>query len=270
VILQAVRCNQSPYGAKDSVRKLGPWAAEAVPDLIRALEDPSAGVREIAALGLASIGPSACGAAPALVAVLGDGSYELEDAAEAALKAMNPPAAIILDALTEAYRRPWDWTKIGGGRLRLNAVAKHALDQVSAKDADLAPALLVFITTMVLEDDIVVPGLSDGGDALARIGVAAAPVLHQAMQHDDARVRAHAAGALCEIDPDADAIAVLRDALRSSHESARLQALVGLGRAGAAARSVLPEMIQARDRDENEYVRRAAAHWIRTIESAVG
>src|SRR5947209_8148010 len=45
--------------AVQAVGNMGPEAAEAVPDLVRALKDPDAGVRRQAAKALGNIGPAA-------------------------------------------------------------------------------------------------------------------------------------------------------------------------------------------------------------------
>src|SRR4029079_17522091 len=64
--------HQAQYAAAEALRVLGPDAAEAVPELLKLLSHPHAGMGAVAAETLGSIGRPAKAAVPALKAMLKD------------------------------------------------------------------------------------------------------------------------------------------------------------------------------------------------------
>ena len=97
-----------PHIACGVLGDLGPLAAPAVPDLIKALncEDPF--VEREAPLALAAIGPAAAPAVPALIAKL---KYDDDDAAcfsADALGEIGEPALVAIPALEIAAQSKWE------------------------------------------------------------------------------------------------------------------------------------------------------------------
>jgi HEAT repeat protein len=103
--------------ATDSLARIG---LPALPELIVALKDPHADVRDRAAQALARIGPPASQAVPALVDALRDPDWRVRRSAARALGQIGPAAEAAVPALIDVIRDP-------------------ASDQGAPADAEVAP-----------------------------------------------------------------------------------------------------------------------------------
>jgi HEAT repeat protein len=84
----------------------GPAAVSAVPELVAALTDPDAAVRQNAALALGSVGPDAAEVLPGLTAALGDAEWAVRRQAAVTLGKLGRPAAPAEPALKKLARDP--------------------------------------------------------------------------------------------------------------------------------------------------------------------
>ncbi|HVU87244.1 MAG TPA: HEAT repeat domain-containing protein [Pirellulales bacterium] len=89
-----------PWGIKETaVDALGRIGTQAVPTLVKTLDDPNPRVRAEAARALARIGPEATEAVPALMARLDDPDEDVRQASARALGQVGPAAAPAVPAL---------------------------------------------------------------------------------------------------------------------------------------------------------------------------
>jgi HEAT repeat protein len=79
--------------ATRALGRIGRAAAQAVPDLVRALASPDWGLRSEAARALGRIGPAAKAAVPALSAALEDEHEHVREAAREALASIDEGGA---------------------------------------------------------------------------------------------------------------------------------------------------------------------------------
>jgi len=137
----------------------------------------------------------------------------------------------------------------------------------------LGPAAAVAIET--ISENIRNPPLGDptiqlvAAQALGRIGPdakSAVPVLHKAIESENATLRIEAALALFRIDPSEAkaAIPVIRAALIDEDADTAITAAVAAGSFGAAARGAIPALIDLLGRDDAD-VRRAAVRTLADI-----
>lgn len=82
-----------------SLRQVGSKAVEAVPALIKALNDPNPGVRRAAVSALSEIGPAARDANPALLRALNDKEPSVRTAALAPLQILGPSDPTVVPVL---------------------------------------------------------------------------------------------------------------------------------------------------------------------------
>ena len=202
--------------AADAIGRLGEPAAEATPDLIEALNDPSEPVRLNAAYTLGTIGEPAV---PALIVKLSDPDAAARRMAAYALAAVGEPA---VSALTEALQHAEDAVRIE---------ATYALAQIGPAAAPAIPALMERTKDEATEVRRYLP------EALGGFGAAAAPAvpgLTDMLDSDtDEQARFEAALALAQIGPAAaPAIPVLTTSLRDGNRYVRDNAVLALKRIG--------------------------------------
>src|SRR5438128_1594838 len=89
-----------------ALAELGPGAKDAVPALMKALEDPEEDVRRRIPYALGKIGPAAKTAVPALIARLKDESGEVRYWSALALGQIAPEADGVFDALKGMVKNP--------------------------------------------------------------------------------------------------------------------------------------------------------------------
>jgi HEAT repeat protein len=226
---------------------LGPEAREAVPELVRALDDRDRQVWFYAVSALARIGPAASEAVPALIAQLEDGGEAQRSYRAAyALGMIGEPA---LPALGEALR--------GDSRRRRLGAAK-ALSWMGAAAAPLLPDLDRLLREGADEE------IAAAAEALSGMGEAAVPTLTAALASGGPRVRGGAAPALrraAAAGPSAAARAAIREglgkALGDSEAEVRVAAVLGLSSLEGDAGELVP-LLTARLEDPDAEVKKAA------------
>lgn len=228
--------------AADQLATLGPQAAPAVPDLVRALDDPNPDVRWHAARALHAIGPAASPAVNALAKSLKDDNFMVRGHAANALgtigEAARPAAAALAQTVTDPDPH-------------VRRAAVRALTKIRP-----GPEIGIPLMVQVLEDadpSVVMPALA----TLAEFKGQVVPVMIEAMKNPKARYWATIV--LGEVGPEAaPAIPALTSALQIDEPELRMQALIALGNIGPAAKSAVAS-IQPLLEDDEPAVRYAAA-----------
>ncbi len=147
-----------------AIGSFGADAASACPQLIVALSDPSAAVREASAAALAQVGKHASSdASAALSKALTDTDPEVRAPAAVALRSMGPKAARAIPQLVEALNDPVDYVRV---------VAAEAL---GAMGASASAAVAPLATKLLTQDQVFV--LSAVASSLGDIGPAAKDAL---------------------------------------------------------------------------------------------
>jgi HEAT repeat protein len=228
----------SPLGAdEDSVN---------VPDLLRALGHPDAGVRANAAHALGDLGANAQVAVPALLRALGDDSEAVRRLALEALRKIGAPGKDDVPLLVAALK---------GRNPAARRYAAGALGQVGP---DARPAAAALVAALRDGD----AGLrQSAARALGQLGPdakeRALPALLDALGDDDAEVRAAAAEGLAALPLDAGDVSALLKLLRHRDAPVRAQAARALGKVGPEARKAVEALGEA-VQDRNPAVRQAA------------
>jgi HEAT repeat protein len=221
-LIQALGKEKSTYWACLVLSDIGPDAQEAVPALIKVVQsDQLLDVRREAVLALAAIGPAAADAVPALIGLLGDQDTILDGAAVFALGAVGPKA------------------KAAEGQIK-----KLAEDEKS-------PPLLKTVSLWALAK------MNPEDVQLQREVV---PRLVEALKAPDAQIRAAAARALLDLNPDPE---ILRPLMEKVMAEASPEALNDILDAVASlGEKAVPRLIKAL---EVEAVRPRAAAIIARI-----
>jgi HEAT repeat protein len=197
----------------DALGKIGPDAAEAVPTLVAALNDPEDNVRQSAAEALGMIGPNAAPAVPALVAALNDPEDNVRQSAASALGKIGPNAAPAVATLVAALNDP-------DGKVALSAAS--ALGKIGSDTAEAVPALVAALNH---------PSARwTAAPALARFGLDAVPAVPAlAAGLNDPTFALFAFGALQVI------LKAFRTALNDPDDNVRRCAAEALGKIGPNA-----------------------------------
>ena len=266
--------------AADSLGRMGPAAGEAVPDLIRVLNDEEASVHLRAVSALAEIGtaavpaliaalnhqdttircgavdalgvmgPGAKGAVPALVILLSDQDYPLSRHSASALGLIGPAA---VPALTQV-------AKSGNGR-----TIDTALTAFSVLKAE--PGIVHKLVQLMADTNESPSVRSFSAKALGKMqekAQEAMPELAHALDDDHNEVRIAAGWALVQMGPAA--IPTLKDSLASTSPRERSGAANALGCMGPAADDAVPLLLQS-TRDENPVVRVEAISAVEKIQT---
>jgi CubicO group peptidase (beta-lactamase class C family) len=217
----AVLGDRDPGVRWASAIALGKMGGEAVPSLVRALEDQHAIVRAGAALALGKIGPNAKGAVPSLMNLLKDKSPAVREKAAGALGEIGPGASQAVDPLVQ---------RLSDEDPFVNGMAAEALGKIGL---DAVPALI-----RALESDNA-PTRWCATIALGKMGpdaLPAAPALTRTVKDGDALVRWGSTVALGNIGKQArTAIPALLQALSDGDEDVRWGASVALDKIDSLA-----------------------------------
>ncbi len=219
---------------------LGPDAKEAVPALIKALDDRDTQVWAEATGALARIGPDAAAAVDELMSHLGSRDRQRWYRTAHALGKIGEPA---LTRLRESLQSEASRLRAGSA-LALGWMGESA-----------APATNELVVCLGDEDD---ETRQQASDTLWKIGVPAVEALQAALDHDSPVVRAGAAYSLAHLDSVPDAVAQrLRELVADENVDVRSRAIEALASVAAEDPANLPALVQAM-RDSNESVGQAA------------
>jgi HEAT repeat protein len=233
--------------------------------LITALEDPAADVRGLAAEAIGTLGSDAASAIGPLIALLPDLKKTRFDARVAALAsrslgrigepAIEPLRAAVIDSDNDTYRGIMGAFAEMKGKAR--TVVPLLIELLRSCPEDRRWATIYALHGIGVAAEPAVPDLIIQLDhesfniqviacrALAEIGPAsrpAVPKLLELIQRGNVSTRSHAAMCLGAIGPveGIDTVGVLVDLLKDGNQLVRERTMTGLGKLGAAARSVQP------------------------------
>lgn len=226
------------------LRKMGPDASPAIPQLIETLKDPETSVSNLAEYALVQIG------APSVI--------PLAQAAQAD-PGLALPALRILSEIgaNEAYpvKVAAQFTQSADEEVQHAAALAH---WSMCGDADLA--VEVFSRLLSSPDSAL---RTKSAQSLGRIGPSAwkaAPELEDTMQASDTLLRMAAAESLFRINGNQSiSVQVFRQALKDPSVNIRWKASKALGRISAGAAPAVPDLILALTEDPEKVVRIAAA-----------
>ena len=231
---------------------IGPAAKMAVPDLIKALQDPRPDIRREAVIALAHIGPEAQPAVPALLKLLN--SSEMLDPRGGAAYALGKIGA--KEAIPDLHK-----TLQNKDDQNLRIASAWALVMLEPDNkqilTDAVPQLLLAAKhPWVL-------ARREAMTALGKIGSgakAAVPTLTEALSDTDAGVRNEALVALAEIGPDAaPAVPKIVERLADSQINVRYSACFALGRIGPAAREAAVPALLKTLQDPDDFLKMMSA-----------
>jgi HEAT repeat protein len=250
------------YDCAECIKEMGPWAAAAVPALIKALQDNEDTTRSNVAEALGEIGPQAAAAIPALIETLEHDKYCFAkgNAAEALGKIGDEKAVpLLIDAL-----------KNEDTSIRFNAI--DALEAFGPKAKAAVPALIrevqsgesnawgaakalgaidaegvstpVLIDALSNEDSTLPQFALYGLKGIGRKAAAAEKALHDRLSDTEPGVRIASAAAYYAVSGKTDdAVPVLQSALQIKDDwTAQMWAADALADIGPAAKAAVPEL----------------------------
>ncbi len=240
--------------AAEKLGRLGSDAVDAVPLLVRTLEDKNEEVRMAVVKALGDIGPQASGAASYLIWSLSDTDMKVRaEAVEALVKIgteVVPPLSQMIDrnlgkigrkslsGSTRSYLTDEDW--------RVLSRAARVLEKIGPS-SQYAIKTLMRLAKIQCGSARSVPSChvaqNAASDALNGIGKSALPFLLGSLKSHDSNVRSAAAKAIGRIGPEAaEAVPILVEMLKEKDSSISGAAATALGGIGAPA---LPALIGA-------------------------
>lgn len=231
--------------------KIGPAAKEALPALVKAVDDPDKQVWSLALTAIANLGPAAQPALPDLLRALdgrtGRAASDKERLPQLQLRvayALSRMGAPVRPALIEALGSPDAGVRQG---------AASALGGMGPDAAEAVPALVVALTDASPE------AAREARDALGAIGAPAAKALMAAAASPDAKLRAAAVIAIGQVGaPARDLAPALFELFEKERESSVRVALLGaLPKIKAPPERLVPLLLNG-IKDEQEPVRHAA------------
>ena len=233
------------------LQRLGPAAKAALPDLIKALDDPDRQVWANAIAAIAAIGPDAKDAVPRLIAAL-DGRKSRDDRPRDKAQ-MLLRSAFALTSIGDAARPALiEALKADDTGLRIGAA--KALGGMGARAKDAIPAL---IENLGHNDEEL---RNEVTEALGLIGADAVSPLTKSLDWPDPRLRIGSARALAAIGPSVAAGSALLQRLQNETEVPVRAAILGaLSRAGVPQEKFVPLLI-AGLRDDRDELRAAAVN----------
>ena len=246
--------------AGHSLEKLGPAAKPALPELIKALDDPDKQVWANAFSAIAAIGPGAADAIPRLMQAFDSrrgSDFRQRDKAQMLMRSANALAHIgdaARPALIEALKENDTGMRLG---------AAKALGGMGARSREAIPALIENLghADEELRSEVI--------EALALIGKDAVAPLAKSLAWPDARLRSGSARALATIGTAAaDAGAALLAQLQSEKENVvRAAILTALPRVGLPQEQIVPSLVKALRNDDAE-IQSAALNGLLAIRPA--
>jgi HEAT repeat protein len=242
------------------LEKLGPAAKEAVPALLKVIDDPDKQVWSNALAALAAIGPDAKDAIPTLLSILKSGRDRPQRFRERgqmvvrAAYALTRIGPVAIPPLIEA---------LGTDDPGLRAGAAKALGGMGPAAKDAVPAL---VENLGIQDTEV---QRETVEALGSIGAEARPKVVEALQASEARQRSSAALALGAMRTAArEAAPAMMARLDAETDPAvKSDLLTALPRVGADPATLIPRLIDG-IKDEREQIRHAAVNGLLTLPSA--
>lgn len=246
--------------ASYELSQLGPKAKDAVPALIKALEDSDKQVWTNAIAAIAALGPDAKDAVPALLAALDSKgasrqrSYYRDQVLIRTSYALTRIGPVAIPSLIEGLKSSDTMMRSGSARALggMGSIAKEAI-----------PAL---VENLGYWDAGV---QNDATEALGSIGEAAKPKVLEALNGKEPRQRSAAALALGAIGkPARDAAGPMLAQFKSETDAAvRASLLTALPRVGADPAQIVPALIEGM-KDEREPIRHAAINGLLTMRVA--
>lgn len=253
-----------PYQCAESLGEFGPQAAEAVPQLIRMLEESDGGDSLIATLG--KIGPAALPAVPLICKRLKAESSWTKRSAIVALGEFGPSAKERLPTLLELFdeidlepENTWDDLRFD----LANTINQIGGDVVADKTM---PLMLRLLKSGKANEQ------NSAAWVLTKMGPNAAeafPALTRLLKHPKSRVIASAGMALHSIDAERTRVEILPDmlaALREGDDSTRLEMVRRLCPIASAFDSLIDDL-EFCFFDESPAIRAMAARNARYFES---
>lgn len=259
--------------------RLGPLAADVVPELTKALASADEIVRANAAGCLANAGAAAKPALPAVTKALDDADENVRNWATKAIVAIDPVAAFASEktavrlAAIQAYSDPsfagWKRPEIVACVLKAiedpaednRGWAVHALDTYAAFAGDARPVEWIAVFKKVLATSRTPGARSNAAAGLGRYtdhGPEVVPVLIEAAKHREPEAQRGALLALGWFGEGArSAVPVVLEALRSEDGETRSTAAAALGGLGDSSDAVIDALV-ARVADDERWVKRHA------------
>ncbi len=240
----------------ESLASIGPAAA---PALLQYLRNPEMKNRRLAVKTLGLIGPKSKEVIPALIATLKHADAELRGAAANALAGIDPKVNEAIPPLTKALKDKEVAVRLAAGRAILAIKGKEA--------RVVAP---VMAKALANNDS---NARRDAAQLLGDLGLSAQsalPALRQSLQDKDAGVRSAAAFAIARITTakaNNSAAAIMLEAFKHEDPRVRQDAARFLGLIGPDAGAAVTALTQAKDKDEDEGVRKAAAEALGKIQA---
>ncbi len=242
------------------LEKLGPGAKAALPELIKALDDPDKQVWANAFSAIAAIGPGAAEAIPRLVQAFDSrrgSDFRQRDKSQMLMRSANALAHIgeaALPALIEALKTNDTGLRLGAAKA-LGGMGARSRDAISALIENLGHA------DEELRSEVI--------ETLALIGKDAVAPLAKSLAWPDARLRSGSARALATIGTAAaDAGPTLLAQLQSEKENVvRAAILTALPRVGLPQEQIVPPLVKALRNDDAE-IQSAALNGLLAIRPA--
>ena len=228
--------------------KMGAAAKDALPALIRALDDNDKQVWSFSISAIANLGPDAKDAIPALIDGLGNRKSRGRDrdrrqVVTRSAFALSQIGKTAIPALVEALKSDDTGQRAGAAKA------------LAGMGGDAVPAIPELIANLKGEDEV----RRETVEALGAIGAAAAKPLTESLKAADARERAGAAMALALLGASAkESAPVIFDLLKTdSDPQVRIALLSALPKIGLEPGAAVPALV-AGIVDDNETVRHAA------------
>ncbi|MGH9369253.1 MAG: HEAT repeat domain-containing protein [Thermoanaerobaculia bacterium] len=270
-----------------AIEQMGPPAAAAVPDLVKALSSPEWTERAGAARALGAIGPAAKAALPGLEALRRDGEESVRAAASAAIQKIGAreeagkgasatsgtaPAAAPGDVLYKGKPLSQYIRQLNDPDFTARLDAYFAIEQMGPAAEAAVPALIDVLDGREPARKAGEPSLKGTAiRVLGAIGPAAGPAagrIGEALRSDNADLRRAAAAALVKLGPAGKAavpalIADLGDPIADIRE----KVIQALGAIGPEARAAIPALKAIeKDKREEQYIRNSADDALEKIE----
>jgi HEAT repeat protein len=260
-VVKALENERATYWALLVLREIGPDAKEAVAPLIGLMADPRPEIRRESIIALAEIGEASAPAVPQLIKAMDDPATQA--AATYALAKIGKVPAEAVTAIRSHVDSPdqvvsiasiWALVTLHPTDEKLAAEAAEILGKgLVSPQQHVRLAAARALSDLKLDSTVVQPVVSklmqdaseetvvDALRAFAALGESAVPDLVKAMRHE--RLRPTIAYLLGEMGPQAKgAVEPLTKLLADPKEEVRHEAIMALGKIGAEAKSAVPSL----------------------------